>query len=62
MTVWRLWRMDDHGNEVVVRDYPTREEADAACAEFHARGHHQHYWVAEVSPPDDAECGSPDSR
>jgi len=49
---WRLWRQDDHGNEVVVADFATRAEAEAACAEYEARGHHQHYWVQAVAAGD----------
>lgn len=47
---WRLWRQDDHGNEAVVADFATRAEAEAACAEYEAKGHHQHYWVEPVHP------------
>ncbi len=42
---WRLWRQDDHGNEVVVADFETRAEAEAAREEYEEKGHHQHYWV-----------------
>ena len=46
---WRLWRQDDHGNEVVVADFAMRAEAEAAREEYEARGHHQHYWVQAVA-------------
>lgn len=45
---WRLWRQDDHGNEVLVRDFDDRAAAERARDEFVARGHHQHYWVEEL--------------
>ncbi|MDP9094862.1 MAG: SPOR domain-containing protein [Actinomycetota bacterium] len=44
---WVLKRQDDNGNRFVVSRYLTREEADAAAAEFDARGHKQLYWVEE---------------
>ena len=44
---WELWRQDDHGNEFLVRAFGDRAAADAERDVFEARGHHQHYWVAE---------------
>jgi hypothetical protein len=43
---WTLWRQDDHGNVVAVRDFSTREAAAAECARLEAAGHRQTYWVA----------------
>jgi hypothetical protein len=48
VTLWRLWRQDDHGTQVPVRDFATREEAERARDEYEAKGHHQHYWVEAV--------------
>lgn len=44
-----LMRMDDVGNRALVSSHATREEAEAACREFEARGHKQSYWVEEAS-------------
>lgn len=43
---WRLWRQDDHGNVVAIRDFVTRDGAERARRMFTARGHGQIYWVA----------------
>lgn len=40
-----LMRLDDNGNEYEVSRFTNRCEADAACAEYAARGHKQLYWV-----------------
>lgn len=47
---WILKRLDDNGNEVDVKRFPTREEAEAARGELEARGHKQTYWVEEAAP------------
>lgn len=47
-TVWRLWRQDDHGNVVQVRDFRSKDSADAARARFASGGHRQTYWVEPV--------------
>jgi len=44
---WELWRQDDRGNEFLMRAFEDREAAEEARDAFAARGHHQHYWVAE---------------
>lgn len=45
--MFQLWRQDDHGNQFLIREYAERAEAERARDELDARGHHQHYWVAE---------------
>ncbi len=42
---WCLLRLDDNGNEFVVRDNLTRPEVEALLREFEARGHKQSYWL-----------------
>ena len=45
-----LLRMDDNGTRALVSRHPTREEAEAACRDYEARGHKQTYWVEEDQP------------
>lgn len=40
-----VWRLDDNGNEFLVRDGLTEDEALSLVREFEARGHKQAYWV-----------------
>jgi hypothetical protein len=42
---WCVKRLDDNGNEFVLRTGLTREEAERLAAEYQARGHKQSYWV-----------------
>ncbi|UTW07724.1 hypothetical protein [Pseudomonas benzenivorans] len=42
---WCLVRLDDNGNEFVVRSGLSRAAAEALAREFEARGHKQSYWV-----------------
>ncbi len=49
---WRLWRQDDHGNEFPVAVFSSRDEADAECARYNAKPHHQHFWVATCQDRD----------
>jgi hypothetical protein len=44
---WLLYRIDDNGNEVAMRRFATRDEAEAAMREYEARGHKQAYLVRE---------------
>ncbi len=53
---WCLVRLDDNGNEFVVRTDLSRAAAEALAREFEARGHKQSYWVRAQQP-----CG-PDER
>ncbi|MBS7660755.1 hypothetical protein I0D00_02170 [Pseudomonas lalucatii] len=47
---WCLMRLDDNGNEFVVREGLSRAAAEALAREFEARGHKQSYW-ARPQPP-----------
>ena len=42
---WVLYRIDDNGNEVEMRRFASRQEAEAAMRAFEARGHKQAYLV-----------------
>ncbi len=44
-TPWRIFRMDDNGNEFEVESGLTLETALRRVAEFEARGHKQTYWA-----------------
>ncbi len=44
--MWELWRQDDPGNVFLMATFRTEEEANAECARYEAKGHHQHYWVS----------------
>jgi hypothetical protein len=55
--MFQLWRQDDHGNTFLIREYEQREAAERARDELDARGHHQHYWVAESGEPERENVG-----
>jgi hypothetical protein len=40
-------RLDDNGNQYVVRTGLTRAAAEALAREFEAHGHKQSYWVRQ---------------
>ena len=42
---WCLVRLDDNGNEFVVRADLTLAAAEALARQFEAHGHKQSYWV-----------------
>jgi UDP-N-acetyl-2-amino-2-deoxyglucuronate dehydrogenase len=42
---WAVWRMDDNGNTLVVREHLEAAEAERLAVEFTARGHKQIYWA-----------------
>lgn len=44
---WVLYRIDDNGNEVEMRRFADRAEAEALMREYEARGHKQTYLVRE---------------
>lgn len=44
---WLLYRIDDNGNEVAMRRFARREDAETAMREYEARGHKQAYLVRE---------------
>jgi hypothetical protein len=45
-------RRDDNGNEIEMRRFTSRCEADAFVRDFETRGHKQGYWVVEASALD----------
>jgi len=47
---WCLVRLDDNGNQFVVRADQTRAAAEALARQFEARGHKQSYWVRQQQP------------
>jgi hypothetical protein len=48
--LWSLVRLDDNGNEFVVRDGLDRAAAEALARTFEARGHKQSYWIMAQGP------------
>ncbi|WP_372873963.1 hypothetical protein [Pseudomonas sp.] len=53
---WCLVRLDDNGNEFVVRADLTRAAAEALARQLEAHGHKQSYWVRQQQPvgPDES--------
>jgi hypothetical protein len=47
---WCLVRLDDNGNQFVVRTGLTRAAAEALARQFEAHGHKQSYWVRRQQP------------
>lgn len=45
---WVLYRIDDNGNEVEMRRFAERDEAEALMREYEQRGHKQAYLVREL--------------
>lgn len=51
---WCVLRLDDNGNQFLLRDGLTRADAEALAGEFTARGHKQSYWAQPANhPPND---------
>lgn len=44
---WVLYRLDDNGNEVEMRRFAARSEAEQVMRTYEARGHKQAYLVRE---------------
>lgn len=42
---WAVWRRDDNGNEFLVRERLSEQEARRLVREFEAKGHKQSYWA-----------------
>ncbi|MWV12678.1 hypothetical protein F3I62_11295 [Pseudomonas sp. R-28-1W-6] len=42
---WCVKRLDDNGNEFVLRAGLSREEAERLARDYQARGHKQTYWA-----------------
>ncbi|SEJ61801.1 hypothetical protein SAMN04244572_04672 [Azotobacter beijerinckii] len=45
---WVLYRIDDNGNEVEMRRFAERAEAEALMREYERHGHKQAYLVREL--------------
>jgi hypothetical protein len=45
---FRAMRLDDNGNEFLVKAVSSRCEADELVREYEARGHKQTYWIEEL--------------
>ena len=50
---WCLVRLDDNGNQFVVRTGLSRAAAEAPARQFEAHGHKQSYWVRQQPPTPD---------
>ncbi|MBT8768385.1 hypothetical protein [Metapseudomonas boanensis] len=46
---WCVKRLDDNGNEFILRDSLTRAEAERLAAEYQDRGHKQSYWASRMA-------------
>jgi hypothetical protein len=46
---WRLIRMGDDGNPVLIQSYATQQEAQQQMTLLEGRGHKQTYWVEEAA-------------
>ena len=44
---WAVYRIDDNGNQFVVRTQFSEGEAGQVVREFEARGHTQVYWAEQ---------------
>ncbi|AYC31187.1 hypothetical protein D3880_01765 [Pseudomonas cavernae] len=49
---WSVLRLDDNGNEFVVRSGLDQHAAEALAADYQARGHKQSYWAQRSARPD----------
>ncbi|MCY1339757.1 hypothetical protein D9M68_363710 [compost metagenome] len=50
---WCVLRLDDNGNQFLVRAGLSRAQAEALAAEFAARGHKQSYWAQQTDDATD---------
>ena len=46
---WSVWRQGDDGNEFLVKDDLTDEEARELVSTYESRGHKQLYWARRAS-------------
>jgi hypothetical protein len=46
---WTVWRLDDNGNQFVVENDLTFQEAKALALELENRGHKQVYWCVAAA-------------
>jgi hypothetical protein len=44
-TFWCVKRLDDNGNEFILRANLSREQAEHLARDYQARGHKQSYWA-----------------
>ena len=49
---WCVKRLDDNGNEFVLRAGLSRAQAERLAAEYQARGHKQSYWACRAATDD----------
>jgi len=42
---WAVFRIDDNGNQFLIREGLSLKEANQVVQEFEARGHKQVYWA-----------------
>ncbi|CAD5107038.1 hypothetical protein [Zestomonas carbonaria] len=47
---WCVLRLDDNGNQFLVRAGLDRAQAEALARDFAARGHKQSYWAQPTTP------------
>jgi len=45
---WCVKRLDDNGNQFVLRAGLSREEAERLARDYQARGHKQTYWACPL--------------
>ncbi|RUR69785.1 hypothetical protein EJP67_22260 [Variovorax guangxiensis] len=50
LQAFRLFRLDDNGNRILMREYESRRIADYYQRVYEARGHKQLYWVEPAGP------------
>ncbi|MBI4451278.1 hypothetical protein HY642_04855 [Candidatus Woesearchaeota archaeon] len=43
--LWSVWRQDDNGNAVLVKDALPREQALSLVEQYQQQGHKQLYWA-----------------
>lgn len=49
---WCVKRLDDNGNEFVLRANLSREQAERLADTYQARGHKQSYWACRQASDD----------
>jgi hypothetical protein len=46
--VYQVWRLDDNGNEFLVREFDDLKSAEVRVSELASIGHKQVYWIKEA--------------
>ncbi|HEX4950636.1 MAG TPA: lipid-A-disaccharide synthase, partial [Blastocatellia bacterium] len=46
---WQLRRLDDNGQQYVIREFTSEQEAKAELAKYESLSHKQTYWLQEIS-------------